>query len=145
MKIFEEDNIVLNAAVSSKAEAIQLVGGILVKNNYVEEEYLSYMLEREKSVSTYIGNHVAIPHGIVKSSAVIKHSGISLAVIPKGVRYDEEEVYLVFGIAGKENEHIEILSAIALKCMDSKNIEQLRTAKTKQEILELLDLDKTIS
>ena len=59
--IFNEDNIRLNASFATKEEAIRAAGQILVDNGYVKEEYIDDMLKREEVVSTYIGNHIAIP------------------------------------------------------------------------------------
>ena len=59
--IFNEDNIRLNAAFATKEEAIRAAGQILADNGYVKEEYIDDMLKREEVVSTYIGNHIAIP------------------------------------------------------------------------------------
>ncbi|WP_049222187.1 PTS sugar transporter subunit IIA, partial [Enterococcus avium] len=65
MKIFKDENIQLNQYYENKIEAILAAGKILVENGYVEESYLQDMLAREEEVSTYIGNNIAIPHGIV--------------------------------------------------------------------------------
>ena len=70
MKIFKDENIQLNQHYENKVEAILAAGEILVENGYVAESYLQDMLAREEEVSTYIGNNIAIPHGIVKSVAL---------------------------------------------------------------------------
>ena len=47
----------------------------------------------------------------------------------------EKTANVIIGIAGKNNEHIEILGDIAVACSDLDNVEKLRNAKTKEEIL----------
>lgn len=133
--IFNEDNIRLNASFARKEEAIRAAGQILADNGYVKEEYIDDMLKREEVVSTYIGNHIAIPHGIVKSEERIMASGISFIQVPEGVNYEGKTANVIIGIAGKNNEHIEILGDIAVACSDLDNVEKLRNAKTKEEIL----------
>ncbi|MFM1651575.1 PTS sugar transporter subunit IIA [Brevibacillus sp. B_LB10_24] len=136
--VFDENNIRLNAAFANKEEAIEAAGRILVDNGYVAEEYISDMLKREEIVTTYMGNHVSIPHGVSDSESRIMHSGISFIQVPEGVRFDEENIaYLIIGIAGKQNEHLEILSNIAIVCSELSNIEKLKNAATKQEIMGL--------
>lgn len=137
--VLSEENIRLNVKLKDKADAIRTAGGILVANGYVEKEYIDDMFEREKSVSTYIGNHLAIPHGITKSFGRIKHSGISFLQVPDGVQYGDEVAYLVVGIAGIGDEHMDILGKLALICSDMDNIDKMRNAKTKKEILDIIN------
>jgi PTS system mannitol-specific IIA component len=134
--ILSEDTIILNARVSDKESAIKLAGQLLVDNGFVEEAYVDKMLERELLSSTYIGNHVAIPHGTEDAKRAVKASGISIVQIPEGVDFGENQVAkLVIGIAGKDNEHLEILSKIALVCSEPENVEKMALAQTKEELL----------
>lgn len=135
--IFDERNIRLQAAFSSKEEAIRAAGQILVDNDYVNADYIDDMLAREKVVSTYIGNSVAIPHGLSESKDRIENSGISLIQVPQGVKFEGGTARLIIGIAGKNNEHIEILGKIAAVCIEEDKIEKLVQAKTKREILSI--------
>ena len=132
------ENIVLNADPKDRFEAIQMAGDILVKNGYVTPEYIDDMFEREKTVSVYIGNNVAIPHGLVTSGDKIIKSGISVVQTPKGVHFETGDAYVFIGIAGKNDEHIQILSHIAMVCCDMENVYKIRDAKTKEEILNIL-------
>lgn len=136
--VFNENNIVLGAAFINKQQAIAAAGRILAEQGYVTEKYIEAMQERDKVVSVYIGNHVAIPHGIKGSENEIIKSGLSLLQVPAGVPFGEGEIaYIVIGIAGKGDEHMSYLSKIALICSEADNVEQLRVAQTKQEILDL--------
>jgi mannitol/fructose-specific phosphotransferase system IIA component len=91
-------------------------------------------------VSVYIGNHVAIPHGIHGSENEIIKSGLSLIQLPEGVSFGENKIaYVVIGIAGKGNEHMNYLQKIALICSEIDNVEKIRNATTKQEILKLFE------
>lgn len=135
-QILKEENVVIGAALSSKEEAIRAVGNILVDQGYVETDYIASMMEREELTSTYMGNYIAIPHGTEDSKSQIKSSGLSIVQAPDGVDYgDGNKVKLLIGIAGKGDEHLEILSKIALVCSDSDNVEKMLQATTKQELL----------
>lgn len=138
--VLQEDNIILNVTVGTQKEAIEKAGQILVKEGYVEADYIESMLEREKSVSTYMGNHIALPHGTDQSKNLVKTSGISILQIPEGVNYGGDNIAkLVIGIAGKNDEHLEILSKIALVCADEENVEKVVQASTKEEIIEIFE------
>lgn len=137
--ILTEDNIALNAKVKDKEEAIRYAGKILKDNGYTSSKYIEHMLEREKRFSVYIGNHLAIPHGIESSDSEIFTSGLSVVQVPDGVDFgDGNTAYVVIGIAGKDGTHLDMLSKIALICAEEENIEKIRHAKNKKEIMEIL-------
>jgi PTS system mannitol-specific IIA component len=138
--ILTQENIILNAFVGSKEEAIKLTGSILVEKGYVESSYIGKMLEREELTSTYMGNFVAIPHGTEDSKEMVKESGISFVQVPQGVDFGARNIVkLLIGIAGKNNEHLDILSNIAIVCSEEENIERLVNAKTADEILAIFE------
>ncbi len=135
-EILTPETIELKASLSSQEEAIRRAGTLLVENGHVEERYIDSMFEREKSVSTFIGNAVAIPHGTGDSKQWVTMSGLSVITVPEGVEYGDGNVAkLVIGIAGKGDEHLEILSRIATVCEDEDNVEQIVRAETKEELL----------
>lgn len=141
-EILQEDNIILNASFEDRWNAIRTCGEILVNQGYVTEDYVNDMMERERRVSVYVGNHVAIPHGIENSEQNILESGLSVIQIPQGVAFGDELAYVMIGIAGKDGAHIELLSQIALVCMEPDNVEQLRISQDKKEIIAILNAER---
>jgi mannitol PTS system EIIA component len=140
MSVLAKENILLNASVGSKEEAIRLTGSILVDKGYVDASYIEKMLEREQLTSTYMGNFVAIPHGTEDSKQFVKKSGISFVQVPQGVDFGGGNIVkLLIGIAGKDNEHLDILSKIAIVCSEEENIEKLLAAKSADEILSIFE------
>lgn len=137
-EILNVNNIRLHQHFADKNEAIAYAGNVLVENGYVTAEYIQSMLEREQDVSVYIGNHLAIPHGMPDSAPYIIKSGITVVQAAGGVRFGDDIAYIVIGIAGKQDTHIEILEKIALVCMEEENVEKMRRATTKEEILAVL-------
>ncbi len=114
MSILTLDRIKLNATVESKKDAIQQAGDLLVNSGSIQAEYVAGMHEREDSMSTYLGNGVAIPHGMHESIQYINESSISVVQIPEGVEWEDgEKAFLVIGIAAQSDDHIVILSNLA--------------------------------
>lgn len=139
INVLNEANIILNVKSETKYEAIERVGNLLVKNGYVEEPYLKGMRMREDDITTYIGNGIAIPHGMNEFIKFINHSGIVVAQYPEGVDFGEgNTAYIVIGIAGKNNDHLDILSKIAIVCLDENNVKRLVNSKNKQDIINIL-------
>ncbi|AWM42975.1 PTS sugar transporter subunit IIA [Bacillus velezensis] len=135
MEVLAKANIKLNQTVNSKEDAIRLAGQTLIDNGYVKNGYVEKMFEREETSSTFMGNFIAIPHGTEDAKDEVLYSGISVIQIPDGVEYGEgNTAKVVFGIAGKNNEHLDILSNIAIICSEEENIERLISAKTEEEL-----------
>ncbi len=134
--VLTKENIVLGASLNSQEDAIRRAGELLVGNGHVEDRYIDSMFEREKSVSTFMGNAVAIPHGTSDSKQWIERSGLSIITVPEGVEYGDGNIaMLIIGIAGKGEEHLEILSNIAQVCSDEENVAKIVQAETKEELL----------
>ena len=137
--ILKKNNIVLGLESVSKEEAIKRVGEILAKEGYVKEEYIQAMLEREEIVSTYIGMGVAIPHGVGEAKKEVKKSGIAVLQYPNGIKFGDEVAYLVVGIAGVGDEHLTILSNIAMSLEDEVLVEKLRKTYDVNDILKVFN------
>ncbi|NQX36139.1 PTS sugar transporter subunit IIA [Herbiconiux sp. VKM Ac-2851] len=138
MSVIEASQIRLSGTARTKEEAIREAADILVAAGAVESGYLDYMLQREATVSTYMGNLLAIPHGTNEGKDTILDSALSF------VRYDEpldwggEEVRFVVGIAGKDGGHMEILTKIAIVFSDEDEVAKLLAAGSSEEILQIL-------
>lgn len=132
------DKIMMNAKASNKEEAIRLAGELLVAGGHVSPAYVEKMQERELLATTYIGSGVAIPHGTNESKQEIKSTGISIVQVPDGVDFGEgNTAYLLIGIAAVGDEHLEVLSNIAVICSEEENVTRAVQAKTPEEIIAL--------
>lgn len=139
-QILSAENIVLNQSFSSKEEAIRSTGQVLVDKGYVAPEYIEKMLEREELATTYMGNNVAIPHGTDDAKKAVISSGLSIIQVPQGVDFGGGNIAKVLiGIAGKDGEHLDILSQIAIVCSEEENVQKIVDAKSAEEILSLFE------
>lgn len=137
--ILVKESILLNQEIGSKEEAIRMAGELLVRNGYVKANYIEEMLKREDLSTTYIGNDIAIPHGTESAKDEVLTSGISVIQVPNGVDFNGEKARVIFGIAGKDNTHIDILSNIAIICSEMENVEKIVAAKSKEEIISMFE------
>ncbi|KML36638.1 MULTISPECIES: PTS mannitol transporter subunit IICBA [Bacillaceae] len=136
--LLRPENIFLNKEFADKDEAIRFAGRVLVDAGYVEESYIEAMIERDNITSTYMGNDVAIPHGTEEAKKAVIKSGFTVIQVPNGVDFDGQKVRLIFGIAGKDGTHLEILSGIAVTCSDMDNIEKLASAESVETIMDII-------
>lgn len=136
--VMVKEGIKLGQKSVSKEEAIEAAGNLLYELDYVEKDYIEAMQERERTVSTYLGMGVAIPHGTGDAKNKVKKTGIVLVQYPDGVDFGDEKAQLVFGIAGIGNEHLELLGKITQVIDNQDNLEKLKTAGNVQDVLDML-------
>jgi len=132
------DQIKVPGAARSKDDAIRESGEMLVDAGAVSPEYIDAMFEREKSVSTYMGNYLAIPHGTNESKDSIKRSALSVIRYDQPIDWDGNEVRFALGIAGYQGGHMDILSKIAILFSDTDEVDKLIAARSAEEVYELL-------
>ena len=121
------ENIRVNCKADTQEQVIRQVGQMLVDSGYVKQSYVDGMVERDKTFSTFMGNGLALPHGVEAAKKEIKSSGIAVLTFPEGTDWDGNKVNVVIGIAGVGEEHLDILSVIADKMMDETAAEKLAT------------------
>ena len=131
--------IKMPGSAQSKDDAIRETGEILVEVGAVEPAYIDSMFDRERSVSTYMGNYLAIPHGTNESKETIKRSALSVVRYPEPIDWDGNQVLFALGIAGYQGGHMDILSRIALVFSDTDQVDKLVAAQSAQEIYDLLN------
>lgn len=136
MTILSKDRISLQANATDKADAIRQAGQLLVKSGCVTPEYIDGMLKREESMSTSLGNGVAIPHGVYENRDHILQTGISVVQLTDPVEWEDgDNVTMVIGIAAVGDEHVGVLSNLA---------EVIDNEETLSELLKTNDPDVII-
>lgn len=139
MEILAADRIQLQAKAEGKNEAIRRAGELLVNSGCVTPAYIDGMLAREQTMSTYLDNGVAIPHGKNENRKDILKTGISILQIPDGVEWEPgEKAYLIVGIAASSDEHIDVLTALSEVVEDQEAVTRLRNTNDIDLILSSL-------
>ena len=137
--ILEPGNVVAAGTATTKQDAIREAGALLVAAGAVTSAYVDSMFDREASVSTYMGNFLAIPHGTNEAKESILHSALSLVRYDTPIDWDGNPVRFAVGIAGLNNEHLAILSKIAIVFSDEDEVQKLIDAGNAGEIYALLE------
>ncbi|MCU0567386.1 MAG: phosphoenolpyruvate--protein phosphotransferase [Oculatellaceae cyanobacterium Prado106] len=134
-----QQDIKIGAKAAHKADAIAQVGELLVQNGHMQPGYIHSMMEREKVANTYLGNGIAIPHGLPQDRELILETGVAVLQLPQGVDWNPgEPVHLVVGIAAKSDEHITILSNLTHVLGDEPTIQRLSQTQNPAEIIAAL-------
>jgi mannitol/fructose-specific phosphotransferase system IIA component len=141
MNVLTTDTIRLHGTATNREEAIAEVGALLVSIGAVTNDYVTAMFARESSVSTYMGNLLAIPHGTNESKDAVIRSAISVVRYDGTIDWGGNPVRFVIGIAGKGDSHLEVLGAIATVFSDMSAVTELLEATTVEHILSRLGLN----
>lgn len=140
MSIVSIETVRLQVQVRDKQDAIQQAGELLVQSGCVAPTYVRGMLAREQTMSTYLGNGVAIPHGQHENLVDVRRTGISVLQIPDGVEWEPgERAYLVIGIAANADEHVGVLANLAEVIEDPDAADQLARTTDPMQIIERLN------
>jgi phosphocarrier protein FPr len=130
--------VLIGATAADRDAAIELVGSILVRDGRVTSGYIDEMREREKIVSTYLGNGIALPHGTNEARTAVLQTGLAVAQFPQGVPWGDDRAFLVVGLAATSEEHIGVLSRLAGIIDDEKLSSRLAQTSDAMEIYRAL-------
>jgi PTS system mannitol-specific IIA component len=122
--LLAESSIRLDLTATDQEDAIRQTGAALLEAGAIDASYIDAMLERERSVSTFVGEGVAIPHGTLAGKDSVRN-----------------DVCVCVGIAARGNGHIALLSQLATVLLDPDRAAALRAATTSSEVYELLKPD----
>ena len=132
--VLKLSSIVLDGSATDRDGAITEAGDLLVASGNVDAGYVAAMHERERSVSTYMGNLLAIPHGTNEAKSMITKSSISVVRYPNAIDWNGNPVKFVIGIAGAGNDHLELLGKIAEVFLDESQIANLEQASSPAQV-----------
>ena len=131
--ILPVSHIILDAEISSKKRLFECVAQLFAEQSGLSQtEVFDCLIARERLGSTALGQGVAMPHG--------RHAGVLAATgafvrLKEPIEFDAPDnkpVSLVFVLLVPENasgEHLEVLSALAIKLSDKAVREQLLAAE----------------
>ena len=136
--LLDAESIVLDGGAADRDDAITRAGELLVAAGAVEPAYVDAMHEREQSVSTAMGNLLAIPHGTNEAKSSVRQTAISFVRYPQGIDWNGREVKFVVGIAALGNEHLQLLRRIAEVFTDDAQVQRLESATSPDDVLAVL-------
>ncbi len=140
--ILTENLVVTGLEGSSKEEIIDAMIDLVASSPKVQDKakLRDAILEREKIMSTGVGNGFAIPHG--KTDAV-SDIVAAFAITAEPIDYqslDEKPVRLVFLLVGKDSmvgPHIKLLSRISRLMNKEEFRKRLQETKTSKEVIDM--------
>ncbi len=141
MDVLTRETVRLRARAADKADAIRQAGALLVTAGCVAPSYVDGMLAREQTMSTYLGNGIAIPHGEAEDLQSVYRAGVSVVQLAEGVAWEAgEQVYLVIGLAATpgSQEHVAVLTNLLEVLQTPGAAAQLIQAKDAQIIVDRL-------
>lgn len=137
-RLLTPERILTGLAAEPMEDAVRRAGHLLEAAGCVKEGYAEAMLERERITSTYMGAGLALPHGTAAAKDSVLRSGICVLQYPEGIDYAGETAYLIIGIAGVGDAHLDILARLSSILEDEAVLERLSHEAKAEEILQTL-------
>ncbi|QEA30187.1 PTS mannitol transporter subunit IIA [Microbacterium sp. CBA3102] len=138
MSVLTPEQVRIHPGSATRDEALQEATDILVAAGAVTPAYVDAMRQREETVSTFMGNGLAIPHGTNDAKDAILASALSVVRYDGGVDWSGDPTTFVIGIAGVGDEHLEMLSRIAILFSEEDDVARLSAAQTPEALYALL-------
>jgi mannitol/fructose-specific phosphotransferase system IIA component len=136
--LLEPGAVRLGLRASDRFDAVAQAGQVLREIGAVDPPYMDAMAERERSLSTYLGEGFALPHGTDASRVHVRRPAIAVLQFPDGVDWGGQPVQVAIAVASASDEHVQILAQVAGVISDPDRAERLRGATRSGEVLELL-------
>ena len=134
----------LGAAPQTRDDAVRAAGSLLIKAGFAADGFTDSLLKREQTATTFLGQGVAIPHGMIDEKHLVKRTGLGVVQVPNGVVWGKDAegrdqvVKLVVGIAAASDEHIKVLRRLTRLMRDDARLQKLTTTGNAAEIVEAL-------
>jgi PTS system mannitol-specific IIA component len=137
-RLLPVSSINLSSTSASRDDAIREAGVLLVAAGAVEPDYVHQMLERERVVSTFVGDGIAMPHGTLTARSEVVNEGLCVLILPRPIDWAGQPVTLVIGIAAHGRRYITLLSQLATALLDDGRAASLRQATSVEQVRALL-------
>ncbi|WP_343591808.1 phosphoenolpyruvate--protein phosphotransferase [Paracidovorax wautersii] len=133
----------LGAAPHNREDAVRAAGALLAQAGHIQHAYIDSLLQREKVANTFLGEGLAIPHGMVEDKHLVQRTGLAVLQVPAGVRWgdDAKRAHLVVAIAAATDDHIQVLRRLTRLMRDSALMQRLATTTDAGEIVRALTAD----
>jgi PTS system mannitol-specific IIA component len=136
--ILQRNAVRLDERAATRDDAIRRCGGVLVEVGAVDPVYVEAMLERERSISTYVGEGVAIPHGTLEGKGAVRRDALAVVRFPETVDWGGNPVTVCVAIAAQGDGHVDLLAELAEILLDEDRATALREATDPDEVMTLL-------
>ena len=134
----------LAAAPQNRDDAVRAAGSLLIQAGFAADGFTDSLLKREQTATTFLGQGVAIPHGMIDDKHLVKRTGLAVLQVPNGVVWGKDAegkpqiVNLVVGIAAASDEHIKVLRRLTRLMRDDARLKKLFTTTNAAELVEAL-------
>ena len=134
-----QDNLHLSCRAKNKAEVLAMIGADFKARGYVSEDCVAFLAERERQVSTFLGNGITLPHLPKSATNIIVKTGVEIYQFPDGVIWDRNNVmFIAIVVIAKESEHIDVLREVASIFSDEVIARALSLIANKADFLRIL-------
>jgi mannitol PTS system EIIA component len=141
-ELLTADAVRLGRTAADRFDAVRQAGALLVEIGAVQPAYADAMQERERSLSSFVGEGFAIPHGTDEARALVHRAALAFLQFPDGIDWDGQDVRACVAIAATADEHVGVMGQLARVLMDPDQAAELRTTDDPDRVLALLAVEE---
>ena len=140
--LLTEDTVVVKASVLDWKDAIRKAGELLLNIAAIELRYIDAMIKFSEEHNAYIVIAPGIALAHARPEEGVKRTCLSLITLKEPVRFgppQNDPVDLVVTLGAPDNKsHIKALEQLAEILIDQENVERIRNAQTKKDVLKII-------
>lgn len=143
-ELLTEDRIAIKVKAGNWEEAVRKVGQLMVDTGVVEDRYIDGMIRTTKELGPYIviAPGLAIPHSRPEDGVI--ETCYAIAILESPVEFgnpDNDPVYALIALGAKDHDgHVEALQTVAEILMVPENLEALKFAGSKEEVMRIMGI-----
>lgn len=146
--VLVEKSIELGKKLSNAEEAVRFTGEVLKRQGLIEDSYTEAMVKNMKDNGPYfvIAPGIAMPHA--RPDAGAKGIGFSIVTLAEPVEFGHpknDPVELIIGLCAIDHQsHLNALQELMEILSVEENLEQIKNAKNKNEVLNILRKESSL-
>lgn len=145
LDLITTENLHLGCQARNKTDVLEMVGNTFKERGYVNQDCVAFLNEREKQISTFLGNGIVLPHLPKSAQNIIVKTGVEIFQFPEGIIWDRTNVmFIAIGVVAKNQEHIEVLKAVGSIFSDEIIANALSLISDKNDFLRILNQQYTL-
>ncbi|WP_225548651.1 phosphoenolpyruvate--protein phosphotransferase [Chromobacterium violaceum] len=130
----------LGCQPAGKEAAIREAGRMLADAGCIAPDYIDSLLRREAVANTYLGNGIAIPHGMVEDRAMVLRTGVAILQIPAGLEWNPgQRTHLLCAIAARSDDHLVLLRQLTRLLQDEARLLPLFSTRDSADLIAALE------
>lgn len=137
--MLNSEMVQLGVSADNPVSAIRCAGNLLITRGACSVSYVEAMIQRESEFPTAFPPGFALAHGTLSDLDQVYFSALSVVQLTKPIDWQGVEVSVVFGLAARPGENLDILGKVADLAQSPVQWARLLATRDVSEVLQLFN------